>query len=29
MHNPVLGIWYSVVYYIKGPTVSNTFISIN
>jgi hypothetical protein len=21
----VLGIWYTVVYYIKGPTVTNTF----
>jgi uncharacterized MnhB-related membrane protein len=25
MHNSVLGMWYSVVYYIKGPTVSNIF----
>ena len=25
MHNSVLGTWYSVVQYIKGPTVANMF----
>jgi len=26
MHNAVLQIWYSAVYYINGPTVTNTLV---
>jgi len=27
MHNSVLEIWYSIVYYFKGPTVTNPLVS--
>lgn len=28
MHNSVLGTWYLVVYYVKGPTVTDVYIYI-